>query len=62
MEPMEIIQVSFDCSELENPMSERCKDAHRLMVACELRDKRNFLIVQGEFCRIIDVVQKNYVF
>ena len=27
------------------------------MVACELRDKKNFLTVQGEFCRSIDVVE-----
>jgi hypothetical protein len=32
------------------------------MVACKLRDKKNFLIVQGEFCKIIDVVRRNYVF
>jgi len=32
------------------------------MVACELRDKKNFLIVQGEFCKIIDVVRRNYAF
>ena len=28
------------------------------MVACELRDKKNFLIVQGKFCEIIDVVRR----
>jgi hypothetical protein len=30
MEPMETIQASFDYSEWENPMGERCKDALRL--------------------------------
>jgi len=92
MEPMETIQASFDCSDLENPMGERRKDALRLdfdrkvegelhgtkvtsdagliayreindvfgltdMVACKLRDKKNFLIVQGNFGKFIDVVE-----
>ncbi len=30
IELMETTQASFDCSDLENPMGERCKDALRL--------------------------------
>ena len=30
IELIETIQASFDCSDLENPMGERCKDALRV--------------------------------
>ncbi len=37
MELMETIQASFDCSDLENPMGERRKDALRLDFDCKLK-------------------------